>query len=922
MNSKEQKEFNKIQSENGNLKTALANLKEELATALKMTEKYAPITDIETTLAEKQNQLNEQRTRLDELLGEIESVEQAKEILKNRDAFLKEAEQKTQSLQEEAELLKKAIGEYEKQYGTYGSAEKLIADAKIKAGEITANADSEASGLLKEANDEKTEIIADAKQEAEGIKHEAETIKSAALQKQAEVGDYVKEEKLKIEEERKRIIKDAQASARTIEEEARKAVETYYAGKEAEGNMRKEQIINKANSERDFILDKAKTDAEINAGSIIAEANKHAENVRASADNYATTVRAKADKLVHEAEEKVKEEKANAMTYRENELEKARKDADQIRAETYADMEKERNILEEQKRQLEIEQDTATQLHAKANRREERLNQREELLNEEVKEIVAQEYATLLQELEQVKAAYKNMKQRAEKLGTELGKNRNYEDHRIEVNQFNTFMEKLKEKNIVFSEDVCSQLINALQEYKNLQKRYESLEKEISKLRQDNGNLTVAQSRANSQDEMLKQEEQKSFYYQSEVKRLWEELEKNRATSRDDMLRPVRQAPEFLDKNLPLYTEKDELKWLELIKEKAEKNGLYFTKRQLYAFHTAHKIHGMSPTVVLAGISGTGKSELPRNYALYGGMHFLSIPVKPDWDSPASLFGYYNSIEKRFEASELLRALWQMKTDLSYRDRMLMVLLDEMNLAHPEQYFADILSKLETSRGNGDAEYDILLGGGEKPEKIAIGSNILWTGTMNEDETTKGLSDKVIDRSTLITFPRPKTLRSRRTNYESEKQKMEFVLPRSTWNGWLDKRRGSSDVFDKNIAKYREAVEYINDYMSNMGRNLGHRVWQGIEEYIRNYPEVIYANDNELKLAMNKAFTDAIAFKIMPKLRGLEVSGRNGKNFDNIMNLLSENAPELEGDFNRAREMTTELFQWSSAEFMNEEQDK
>ena len=193
---------------------------------------------------------------------------------------------------------------------------------------------------------------------------------------------------------------------------------------------------------------------------------------------------------------------------------------------------------------------------------------------------------------------------------------------------------------------------------------------------------------------------------------------------------------------------------------------------------------------------------------------------------------------------------------------------------------------------------------------------------MNEDETTKGLSDKVIDRSTLITFPRPKTLRSR-TVSESEKQKMEFVLPRKTWNIWLGKKRGNSEEFDKTIAKYRGAVENINEYMSNMGRNLGHRVWQGIEEYIRNYPTVIHAKDDaELKSAMKTAFADAVAFKVMPKLRGVEVSGRNGTHLDKIRDILSENTPELVGDFKKAREMTTELFQWSSAEFMNDEQGK
>ena len=145
-----------------------------------------------------------------------------------------------------------------------------------------------------------------------------------------------------------------------------------------------------------------------------------------------------------------------------------------------------------------------------------------------------------------------------------------------------------------------------------------------------------------------------------------------------------------------------------------------------------------------------------------------------------SLFGYYNSIERRFEATELVRALYQMSKDDVHQQQMMMVLLDEMNLAHPEQYFADLLSKLETCRGMSEcAQYDILLGGGERPEHLDIGGNILWTGTMNEDETTKGLSDKVIDRSTLITFPRPTELYGRK---QIEEIKPEFVLSKKKWN--------------------------------------------------------------------------------------------------------------------------------------------
>ena len=146
-----------------------------------------------------------------------------------------------------------------------------------------------------------------------------------------------------------------------------------------------------------------------------------------------------------------------------------------------------------------------------------------------------------------------------------------------------------------------------------------------------------------------------------------------------------------------------------------------------------------------------------------------------------------------------------------------------------------MLSKLETSRGFADAEYDILLGSGEPPERVKIGGNILWTGTMNEDETTKGLSDKVIDRSTLITFPRPKELRSRREDAAIQQQ--EFILKKETWDSWYKPRYADQDDrMEKMIVKFRDSVQRMNEDMSRMGRNLGHRVWQGIEAYIRNYP--------------------------------------------------------------------------------------
>lgn len=248
---------------------------------------------------------------------------------------------------------------------------------------------------------------------------------------------------------------------------------------------------------------------------------------------------------------------------------------------------------------------------------------------------------------------------------------------------------------------------------------------------------------------------------------------------------------------------------------------------------------------------------------------------------------------------------------------MLMVLLDEMNLAHPEQYFADLLSKFEESRNTDrDPSYEIALGAGERPEMLNIGRNVLWTGTMNEDETTKGLSDKVIDRSMLITFPCPKELYGRNTN---KLEKPQLTLSHARWELWKQSALHSEDdrIIDL-INDRKKMIEQINIEMSEMGRNLGHRVWQSIQNYILNYPLVIAAGkcQGDMTDAVQQAFCDALAFKMMPKLRGLEVNGYNERHLEKIKQYLNEGASELSTDFDKACSMTSEIFQWNSAEFM------
>lgn len=190
---------------------------------------------------------------------------------------------------------------------------------------------------------------------------------------------------------------------------------------------------------------------------------------------------------------------------------------------------------------------------------------------------------------------------------------------------------------------------------------------------------------------------------------------------------------------------------------------------------------------------------------------------------------------------------------------------------------------------------------------------------MNEDETTKALSDKVVDRSTLLTFPRPRTLVSRRSDIkipETEKR-----LTRGVWARWcsntLSEEQLNSKGFD--IEKYRRIIEEINDQMSKVNRNLGHRVWQSIERYVFSHPLTVsnINNGSEFKKQFDSAFAEAVAFKVMPKLRGIEVSGESKKVLESIGNIISQDIPSLTEDYKQAMSLSSRIFQWCSAKFMD-----
>ena len=371
----------------------------------------------------------------------------------------------------------------------------------------------------------------------------------------------------------------------------------------------------------------------------------------------------------------------------------------------------------------------------------------------------------------------------------------------------------------------------------------------------------------------------------------------------------------------------DEIKYLDAIQDNMKKYGVEYPRRLLNAFHTALKCSDFSPLAVLSGVSGTGKSELPKLYSHFGGFNFLTEAVQPTWDSPASMIGYYNTIDRKFDSTNILKFLIQTsmsKNESPYglKESMNMILLDEMNLAHIELYFAEFLSKFEQRRGSkeGDVNIDIQLGTA-LIHPLPLDRNIIWIGTMNEDETTKTLSDKVLDRAFLINFPRPTELKSRVKLQTLEDIKPFEYLHRDTWNKWIKKESLFAGEKYEIIHKYREISNKINEYLAPTGRAIGHRVWQSMEYYINNHPEVIQniGNDEELNKKTKLAFEEQLVQKIMPKLRGIEVHGEEKKTLDNIKEILNQNEFAVTEDFELAMDNPYGQFIWNSANYLKED---
>ena len=160
---------------------------------------------------------------------------------------------------------------------------------------------------------------------------------------------------------------------------------------------------------------------------------------------------------------------------------------------------------------------------------------------------------------------------------------------------------------------------------------------------------------------------------------------------------------------------------------------------------------GAARILILQGISGTGKTSLAYAFGKFVGVDTTLVSVQPSWRERTELYGYYNEFTRKYMETDFLRAIYEGNF---YRDPHF-VILDEMNIARVEYYFAEMLSILEMPRKE-EWKVDIVTATWDNDPAlinngtVQISDNIWFVGTINNDDSTFAVADKVYDRAIPI----------------------------------------------------------------------------------------------------------------------------------------------------------------------------
>lgn len=341
----------------------------------------------------------------------------------------------------------------------------------------------------------------------------------------------------------------------------------------------------------------------------------------------------------------------------------------------------------------------------------------------------------------------------------------------------------------------------------------------------------------------------------------------------------VIEAPTAFTASQPVFFERPSLVKL----HETFPKDLVFSRSLVARLDAALWSHERRHFVVLTGLSGAGKTQLACSYANAlrgqtlssdsGGVYVL--PVQPGWHDPSALLGYVNPLNiERYIRTGFLNFLLDAVRD---PERPYTVVLDEMNLSHPEQYLAPLLSAMETGGQielhAQDDDVD------EIPPSIPYPSNLLIIGTVNMDETTHGLSDKVLDRASVIEF---------------------WDIDSDAFPGWA-----MSGLDVKYVEKLKSLLKQLGNALSPARLHFGWRTIGDIVGYVR-------ASLGGGALEFHEAVDHAIYAKVLPKLRG-EDSDRLRQALTETRKLFKEH--ECNMSLQKVEQLLDDLTRLGSARF-------
>lgn len=231
--------------------------------------------------------------------------------------------------------------------------------------------------------------------------------------------------------------------------------------------------------------------------------------------------------------------------------------------------------------------------------------------------------------------------------------------------------------------------------------------------------------------------------------------------------------------------------------------------------------------MILEGLSGTGKSSLPRYFAKFINANLLFVPVQATWRDKTNLIGYFNDFSKAYSETEFLTSLYH----ANYNPDMIhMFVLDEMNISRVEYFFADFLSVLEYPEEEWKIKIMQLPYNFIPPAKlddgvIQIPNNVYFVGTANKDDSTFTITDKVYDRAITIDFD------NRNDAFNVNGDASTINLSRSALAKLYQeaKNNKSYQMTDNDYQKFQTISDYIYDQFDI---TFGNRILNQISELV------------------------------------------------------------------------------------------